>query len=205
MIRAALVGLLLEGCALVSRGEVRSIRWFSPEPVTPRLTSAPTSAALPNTEQNVALELGRVGSGAHLRERLAYRASAFELGYYDDARWTERPEVYLRREVSRVLYEEHGVRRAVDGDAPVLDLDLEAFEEVRPTGLARVRVRMILHDDRKAILEKTLDVERPIRPMAGSSDTRADAVVRAIAGALQELAEDVATTAEAALPATTKR
>lgn len=198
MIRAALLGLALEGCALLSRGEVQSIRWFSPEPATPRLTSAPTGA-----ERTVSLELGRVGSGGHLREKLAYRASAFELGYYDDARWTERPDVYLRREVSRVLYEERGVRRAVDGDAPVLDLDLEAFEEVRPTGRARVRVRMILHDDRKALLEKTLTVERRVASVP--NETRADAVVRAISGALEQIAEDVAIAAEAAVPAKTTR
>jgi uncharacterized lipoprotein YmbA len=200
MIRAALVGLALGGCALVSRGEVRSVRWFSPEPATARLTSAQTGAG---DAHDVSLELGRVSSGAHLRERLAYRTSTFELGYDDEVRWTERPDVYLRREVSRVLYEEHGVRRAVDGDAPVLDLDLEAFEEVRPSARARVRVRMILHDDRRALLEKTLTVERPLAAMPG--DTHADAVVRAIAGALEEIAEDVATAAEAAVPARTSR
>jgi cholesterol transport system auxiliary component len=192
------------GCALASKGEALSIRWFTPESTTPRITSA----SEPETEHARgeaigAIELGRVTSGAHLRERIAYRDRAFEVGYYDDKRWTERPEAYVRRELARRLFEERGFRRAVGGQAPILDVEVLSFEEIRgAVHAARIQLRAVLHDDRTALVERTVNVERAIPP--GASDI--DGLVFAMSQALQAAAEDVAAlTAAAAASALRER
>jgi cholesterol transport system auxiliary component len=181
------------GCALFPKGEVYEIRWFSPEATTPRLTAA--SVSRPRAPLPVALELGRVNGGIHLGQKIAHRDTAFELGFYDDKRWTERPEVYVRRQLARTLFEERGFPRAVDGEAVTLDVEVQAFEEVRgPSPRARIQLRALLYDDRRALLERTFTVERPIVP----KPSPIDGLVRAMAEALDEVAEEIATSTEAA-------
>ncbi len=193
---------LLSGCALTGKADAFSIRYFTPEMVKPRLTSANTKGMSTNASDMPQLELGRVTSGFHLRDKIAYRDAAFEVGYYDDRRWTERPEVFVRRELARTLFEEHGFRRTLAGQAPVLDIELIAFEEVRgksPNGssnaLARIRLRMIVHDDRDAMFERTITVDRPVAQGGGSTE----GLVQAMAEALDAAAEDVAKETEAVL------
>ncbi len=179
----------LGGCALASKGTALDIRYFNPEAVKPTLTNADVGS------RKVArsIELGRVTSGVHLREKIAYRDSAHEIGYYDDRRWTERPEVYVRRELARTLFEERGMRRALDGRAPVLEVEVLAFEEIRgPAPRARIALRLVVHDDHESLLEKTIVVDRPI--------TRGG-FVQAMAEALVASTEQVATEAEAVLAA----
>lgn len=195
---------LLSGCALTGKADAFSIRYFTPETVKPHLTSANTKGANtnPNASDMPQLELGRVTSGLHLRDKIAYRDAAFEVGYYDDRRWTERPEVFVRRELARTLFEEHGFRRTLAGQAPVLDIEVIAFEEVRgksPNGssnaLARIRLRMIVHDDRDAMFERTITVDRPVAQGGGSTE----GLVQAMAEALDAAAEDVAKETEGVL------
>jgi cholesterol transport system auxiliary component len=184
----------LSGCALTSKADALSVRYFTPEQTKPRITSAPSDGAAPRN--GIALELGRVSSGVHLRDKIAYRDAAFEVGYYEDKRWTERPEIFVRRELSRTLYEEHGLRRALAGQAPILEVEVVAFEEVRlPTLAARIQLRIIVHDDRTTILEKTITVDRPLP--AGSSGI--DGLVQAMAQALDAAAEEVATETKTAV------
>jgi cholesterol transport system auxiliary component len=173
--------LVLAGCALTSKSEVLDVHWYSPESVKTQLTSATPAQAGPE------LELGRVWAGRGLREKIAYRDSAHEIGYHEDKRWTERPEVYVRREIARTLFEERGMRRSVSGNAPVLDVEVLAFEEVRsPTPAARIQVRVVVHDDRESLLEKTITVERA----AASKDF--GALVQAMAQALDAVGDEVA-------------
>jgi cholesterol transport system auxiliary component len=181
------------GCALTEKGDVLAIRWFDPETSAPRITSASTAQPARGSPMPV-LELGRVTSGPHLRQRIAYRSGAFEVGYYDDKRWTERPETYVRRAIGSVLFEERSLRRAEDGSAPVLDVEVLSFEEVTgPQRRAQVRLRMILRDENRALMERTLTVERPVMS-AGI-----EGLVQAMAGALDEAAHDVASLTEATL------
>jgi len=196
---SALGGLLavitLSGCALFSKGDALQVRWFDPETVRPRLTSA-TPAGPRRARQE--LELGRVSSGRGLREKIAFRDAAHELGYYEDKRWTERPEVYVRRELARTLFEERGMRRAIAGGAPVLEIEILSFEELRgEPPAARIQLRALLHEAHEAILEKTITVDRPVP--AGVSGF--DGLVRAMAQALEAVAAEVATEAQAALAA----
>ena len=189
---AILSGLLMlatSGCALTSKSEVMAVRWFNPE--APRTTITSTGAG--RAESALSLELGRVTSGINLREKIGYRDSAYEMGFYDDKRWTERPEVYVRRELARTLFEEHGVRRALAGQAPTLDVEVLAFEEIRGAyPAARVTLRVVLHDDVRAIFEKTITVDKP------SASKSIDGFVQAMALALDTAAEQVARDAEVA-------
>src|SRR5262245_40298154 len=115
--------LSLGACALTSKGDALRIRYFTPESTHVRVTSASPGCPIPTGAGSAcpvpanawdhhtrAVELGRVWSGLHLREKIAYRDGAFEVGYYDDLRWTERPEVFVRRTLGRTLYEDHGMK-----------------------------------------------------------------------------------------------
>lgn len=173
--------LEISGCALTSKADALSIRYFTPESTHARLTS--TSQAQPSGK---AIEIGRVSSGLHLREKMAYRDDAFEVGYYDDRRWTERPEVFVRRSLGRTLYEDHGMKRTLAGQSPVLDVELLAFEEIKSTHSARVSLHILVHDNEKALVEKTVLVDRAI------TATGPEGVVRAMAEALDAACEEIA-------------
>ncbi|MEI9941940.1 MAG: ABC-type transport auxiliary lipoprotein family protein [Pseudomonadota bacterium] len=123
----------------------------------------------PKTTDVLELRLGQVSSASHLDERMAYRVGGSEMGFYEDQRWTENPEAYLRRALERDLFEERGLSRIVTGGAPILDIELTAFEELRgqPTK-ARVVVTFSLRDDRRSFVERTLDLTRPVEPRPGA-------------------------------------
>src|SRR5687768_14970552 len=158
---AAAFALGTSGCALTSKADLVTTRYFTPEVAKPRLASASASATSDqgNTPE---IRLGRITSGAHLRERIAYRDSAYEVGYYDDQRWTEHPEVYVRRGITRTLFEQRGFRRVVGGAAPTLDIEVLSFDELRlPSGrAARVELKVVLYESRVIIFEETLTIDR---------------------------------------------
>ncbi|CAN5908485.1 hypothetical protein BH11MYX4_BH11MYX4_37650 [soil metagenome] len=194
---AALAGTA--GCALTSKADVVNIRYFSPEVVKPRLTcaDASTAPAAPAPHDALEVRLGRVSSGSNLRERIAYRDAAYELGYYDDLRWTERPETFVRRELGRTLFEEHGLRRVLGGAAPSLEVEVIAFDDLRlPSGrAARVQLKVILFEDSGVVYEDTFTVDRPV---AGDKPKIED-VVAAMSSALDLACEQVATRTSAEL------
>ena len=139
VVRAAVVTSALaalaawSGCALTSKSTPEPIYWFSPETVHPRLTSAAPPS--PTREAGAPLlRLGRVTGADHLRERIVYRDEGHVVGFYEDLRWTERPEVYVRLEIARALFEDRGFDRALSGLAPTLDVELLAFDEIKLTG-----------------------------------------------------------------------
>jgi cholesterol transport system auxiliary component len=178
---------LLAACALLSKTEPLVPRYFTPEDGSP-VAAQRATARSSETRQ---LRLGRIRGGSQLRERIMFRDSAHELGYYDDRRWTERPEAYLRRALARTLFEERGVVRVVSGSAPTLDAELVAFEEIRaPEHKARVQVIITLDDDRIGSLQETITVEQPVRRDAKDDD--ADAVVDALAIALHQCVAQIA-------------
>lgn len=184
-------GLLsaLGACALTGKGDALHPRFFSPE--TP--ASAATEAAAP-AGPPLALRLGQVDAASHLEERFAYRLDASELSYYEERRWTEPPERYLRRALERELFERRGIRRTVSGPGATLDIELTAFEELR-TAPARVRLALSfsLHDDRQSQLERHVVVERPL-PDGGQSPSARDvtaALSLALSAAVQDVSEQV--------------
>lgn len=160
-IALALAAGLQSGCALTGKADALSPRYFSPEQVATRQNA-------PNP-QHLELQLGQVSSASHLDERIAYRLSGAEVGFYDDRRWTEIPEAYLRRALERELFEQRGLQRIVTGSAPTLDVELTAFEELRGTPTkARVSLSFSVHDQRRSLLERSINVEREVTVQAGA-------------------------------------
>jgi len=150
---------LLSACVLGGRPE--PARYFRPEPPA-RVESALDGAS--EAGSGAALRLHRVTSAAHLKERIVWRASDVEFGFYDARRWTELPSHYVEQLLARELFEIRGLRRATAGRAPVLEVQLLAFEEVlMPKHQARVEVRVLLVDsDRRSRLERTFSAAEPI-------------------------------------------
>lgn len=186
----ALLAPLASACALTSKSEALDVRYFTPERVKTQLTSSAPSPEATKGDA-LALELGRISSASHIREKMAFRDASWELGYYDDRRWTERPEAFVRRELGRAFFEERGFRRSVGAaNAPTLEIELIAFEEVRakPVHAARVQLRMIIHDGRDVLHEETITVDKPLP----SGEASTEVLVAATADALDAAAAQVA-------------
>ncbi len=146
------------GCALTSKGDAISPRYFSPEAQRP--SSEPVA---PVAGPPLELRLGQVEAASHLEERMSFRVRGTEVGYYEDRRWTEEPAEYLRRALEEELFERKHLRRVVAGPANTLDVELTAFEEFRdPEPHVRLALDFTLHDDRRASLEQSVVVERPL-------------------------------------------
>jgi ABC-type uncharacterized transport system auxiliary subunit len=190
----ALVAMLSTlGCAALSKSTPLEIRYFTPEaePAGAQLSQAPAGAS------TVSLRLGRVVGGPELGEEIAWRDSPIEVGFYDNCRWTERPEAYVARALDRALFGSGRLRHVVAGSAPVLDVRVLAFEEVRPQSdgprRARVTLSVLLHDERSALLEQrfTQEVDVP--------GGKIEQLVQGLSLAMQRVVEQVAGQAAATL------
>jgi cholesterol transport system auxiliary component len=179
-----LLSTLQVGCALLTKQDVVDVRYFTPDPAPTQTTL--TSASKPNGRAR--LRLGRVTAAGHLRERIAFRDGPHELGFYEDRRWTERPEAYVRRELERRLFDEAALDRTLDPSAPTLDVELLSFEEVRRPGgpFGHVELRVVLHDHDAVIHEETLAT------LEAASGPSFDALVAALARGLGRLSGRVA-------------
>ena len=185
---ASFLAVMALSCALTSKADPLSPRYFTP-------TSALGSQAPAREPSSVhELRLGQVDSAAHLEERIAYRVSDTELGYYEDRRWTEPPEQYLRRALEGELFEERGLRRVISGSAPTLDVELVSFEELRHgPPRARLALRFSLRDERRSLLERALVVERPLgatKPGDNGPELAA-AMARVLDQAVADVAEQI--------------
>jgi cholesterol transport system auxiliary component len=173
---------LLCACALTSKSEPLTPRYFTPDYIATAPRHVVPASAVPAAGVRQ-LRLGEVRGGTHLRERILFRDANNALGYYDERRWTERPEDYLRRALARALFEERGLTRVVAGAAPTLEVELVGFEEIRaPKRKVRLQAVILLHDERVVRLEETVTVERPVR---STSPDDAGAVVAALSEALR--------------------
>jgi cholesterol transport system auxiliary component len=199
VVTSASLALGTNACALTSKAEVVDVRYFNPERITSRINRTAPAATLQTAVPALQLRLGRVSSGPNLRERIAYRNSTYEQGYYEDLHWTERPEIYVRRELGRSLFETHALRRVLTGAAPTLDVELIAFDEVRlvASRVARIQLKLILYEDEGVLFEDTLTIDRPV---TGEMPTIED-VVAAMAMALEAASEQVALRVEKSLAA----
>jgi uncharacterized lipoprotein YmbA len=177
-------------CALLTKSAPVVPRYFTPE-----VAAEPSRPSAPASAPQLSIRLGRIGGASYLRERMVYRDSAHELGFYEARRWTERPETYLERALASSLFEDRGFKRALASTAPTLTADLVEFEEV--TGDAprvRLRVTYALHDAQTVFLEHTLSIERVLGP--GSDASRparvADVLGEALRDAVSRIVDDVA-------------
>jgi cholesterol transport system auxiliary component len=165
------------GCALLGKSDPILPRYFTPE-----YEGAPR--AVP-PRADLELRIGRIESWAHLRERIVVRRAGRELIYRDDLRWTELPEVYLRRALTRALFEERGVTESIGGRGVTLDLELIAFEELELAKQhgARLELLLTLRDERRILLVETITTDAPIA--AGSEADAAQALTEALSQALR--------------------
>jgi len=182
----AMLGLLSSSCALTSKADALAPRYFNPQS-----TTVSRSAPAP---QPFELRLGQVSSAQHLDERISYRLISAEVGFYEDRRWTELPEAYLRRALERELFEQRKLTRVITGSAPVLDVELTAFEELRQApSRVRVCVTFSLRDERRSLLERSLELEQPLDRQPGADDAQrvAQALSTTLARAVQVMGDEV--------------
>jgi cholesterol transport system auxiliary component len=155
------------GCAFFNKSDPVVLRYFTPETIGPPPNPAGDAQAMRTT--TLELRLGRVNAASYVKDRIAFRDKSFEIGYYEELRWTEKPEAYLRRALVRALFEKRGVRQVISGSAPTLDVDIDAFEEIRaPRHVARMQLTWVLRDDERVQLQETFTIERPIESSPGS-------------------------------------
>lgn len=176
----------LSGCALLSKSAPLTPRYFTPD------LSPGADQPRPEHKSGQKLRLGSVKAGPHLRERMAYRTSEQEVAYYNERRWTERPEAYLSRALSRSLFEEHGFVRAISGASHTLDAELVAFEEIKTTDhVVRVEVVINLYDMAGGHLQRTVQSQKEVE---GTKDDP-EAIVRALSDALRSVVSEITKTA----------
>ncbi len=170
---------VLAGCALTSKSPPRELRFFAP-PVA-------EDAARGSAATCARVRIGRVTASSHLRAAIEHRRSPVEIEPYDTLRWTEAPEVYVRRAVVRTLFDARPLGEAVAGAAPVLDVEAIAFEELvsDASHAGRVELRYELRDDRVVLGRGDIRVDRAARSAA------IEDVVAAIASAMDAAAGEL--------------
>jgi ABC-type transport auxiliary lipoprotein component len=171
------------GCALLSRGSSVDWRWYTPELSGPSPGSAESQRA-------GELRIGRVTSGSDFGLRIAHGDGLYQMGYYEDLRWTERPQHYVQRALGRALFEQGPFHRALTIEAPTLDVEVVDFEEVKAptTHAARISLRVVLSSDR-VLLERTVSVSKAIA--GGGFDGFVAAMSQALEASAGEVERDV--------------
>jgi hypothetical protein len=181
----AAMALLGSGCALLSKSDSVYVRYFTPDLSDRRDTVvAPNAAA-----NNLYVRLGPVNALSYIKDRIAFR-DADEIGFHDLWQWTEKPESYLRRGMERALFEEHAVHQIISGPGPTLELELDAFDELRgPRHVARVQVTWLLHDGRTVLVQNTVTVDHLV---PGAADAKApEPLVSAMSMALADVIAEI--------------
>lgn len=193
MSRAAwpLAALVLAGCPSAPE------RPRYVEPASALLGSAPAPAASAAPATPVAIRLRTVDAAAALERRVLWRLSDVELAYSGEEQWTESPAAYVAQALGRELFEARAITRGAGPDAAVLDVMVRRFEEDRREGTRRARVALTLvlcAADGRGLLERTIDVERPI----GQGD-EVEAMAAAVGAALDDAVRKAADAVVAAL------
>lgn len=185
------LGLALAGCALTEKAPPVEIRYFNPLPTEER-----PAPAEPEGETQRGLRMGRITASAHLRSRISYRKTSYELGAYETLRWTDIPESYLRRALHRGLFETQRFAERSGGREPTLEVELLAFEEVRRGGkqYGFVALHYSLRDEHGTLADGHIEIEK--RAPAGKG---IEPVVAAISAALEAAAEETSLRVAAAI------
>jgi hypothetical protein len=83
----------------------------------------------------------------------------------------------------------------------VLDVEVLAFEEIRgKVPAARIQLRILIHDDYRALVEKTITVDRPVTASGDSTAALVLAMSEALDAAAEQVADAAATTPRATSP-----
>ena len=174
----------LSSCALTDKAPAVDARYYSPDRLAPASPAQPPESK-PDSNPTYKLRLRAVRASTHLKQRIVYRTSPTKLGFYEERRWTELPEDYLRRLLSESLFEARKVQRVIAGPAATLEVEMTAFEEMRsPRRVGRVQIMFLVHDGNVVRFQETVTVERPIPGDGKDEDAHAEAAVKALGEAL---------------------
>jgi ABC-type uncharacterized transport system auxiliary subunit len=188
----------LGACALVSRGEAMQVRYFT--------LDDRAAGHTPGEKSELTLRLGRIDASGGLGEQIAVRKGEHEISYREDQRWTERPAQFVRRELERALFSEHGLQRSYSGVTPGLEVELVELELVEAGQQAQARVRLTaqIRDERHSLCHDNFETQLPIAAAeASESDPREDMSrsVAVLSTALHKTVEQVAARAVQCLTA----
>jgi ABC-type uncharacterized transport system auxiliary subunit len=180
------VALLASGCLL--SGKTEAPRYYRPALGLPRRAA---DAKL----KDVAIRVRKVHAAPHLGDRIVWRASAVELGFYESRRWIDGPADVVERAVEEELFGALGMRPASSG-ACTLELELSEFDEViAPAHEAEVVLGLELVDASGHRLARETLVAR--KPVAGDDDP-AD-LARAMGAAVDDVVRQLSERLVAAL------
>jgi ABC-type uncharacterized transport system auxiliary subunit len=169
---AAFAAILLTGCLFPAPPEAP--RFYAPGNATAG-TEAPTA-------QPIVARLAPVRSPVHLREAVTWRRSEVEYGFYEQRRWTELPAAYVERALVHELFAVTRAPVAVDAAAPLVSVEVVAFEDVlAPEHEARVAVAVTVVDGRCVRLRQTFGAARRLDDDDGAT------LARGIGEALDEV------------------
>jgi ABC-type uncharacterized transport system auxiliary subunit len=138
-----------------------------------------------------AIRLRGVQSESFLRERIVWRVSDVEYGFYEQRRWIDLPSHYVERALNTRLRETPGLRLTDDPRAAVLHVDVLAFDEVlRPAHEANVALAVTLDDaSHGRLLTRTFNARVGVEN--GEPASTAKAMGRALDDAVAQVAEAV--------------
>jgi len=196
---AVLVLAVAAGCLVRNAGEPR---FFRPDSALLRESRAGDPPAARREEpghrpQNAAVvRLRGVDGEPFLRERVVWRVSPLEYGFYEQRRWHDLPASYVERALYAAFRKSARVRLSDDLHVPSLRVTVTAFDEaLAPTHVALVEATASLRDAHgQPQLERPFAAEVPIasddpaamaRAMGGALDTVATQIADAVADAVQ--------------------
>jgi len=120
-------------------------RFFRPGSAT--LDAVVPDAADPSLGDGIPIRLRGVRSEPFLGERIVWRVSELEYGFYEQRRWIDLPAHYVERALRTRLRETPGLRLTDDPRAVALHVDVRAFDDVlEPTHEAYVALAVALDD-----------------------------------------------------------
>jgi cholesterol transport system auxiliary component len=185
--------VVASGCSLTSNAPPLDVAYYSVE--VPRTTTLRSAGGAP-APAPASLALGAVRSSAFLRDRIVHREASGELQTYDRWRWTDYPEAFLRRSLAHALFDDGRIAETLAGDAPTLEAELLAFEEVRREGsrAGRVQVAYRLRVGNRVLASDVVTAERPAPKEGGMPP-----VVDALELALDEVTSKIAAVARSRL------
>lgn len=186
LIACFLASSLLAGCVFRDAAQPR---FYRPAASTLDGDAGADPPAAPPASAATAVRLEPVTGTPFLRERIAWRSSTVEYGQYEQQRWSETPPRYVQRALESALHATPGLRLTDASDAPVLRVDVVAFDEVlAPEHVARVTLAVTLRDRTRArLVDRTFTADTPIAGGGGA------ATATAMGTALDRVVAEVAT------------
>jgi ABC-type uncharacterized transport system auxiliary subunit len=149
-----LLAVFESACALTGKAKALDVRYYTPERVR---------AVMDPPAQGPALRLGQIEAGVDLGQQIVHGDGVFRVDYYDDHRWTQRPQVYVRDALNEVLFVDRGFERVLAGGAPTLDVRIRSFQEIQTVQTHAVRIALDISLAREAVFfQSTVDTTEPV-------------------------------------------